>query len=259
MTYNVRNIVIALVLAAVAAILVIMYTGSVKKQADTSQTTVKVLVATTDIAAGTSADDAISGGEVKLQEIVARDQIAQPATSTSQLTGSWVAAQPIYAGQQITAAMFKPSNQTGVGPQIHGNDRAIQIPLDDDPVLLGTLQAGDHVDLVGTFTVHPSNGGSDVDVSRIIIRDVEVIKAPDADTAKGGLGGGAGSHNSVTLKVPDSVVPKITLTMHSGELWMVLRPASGSQDGQTFLATPNTVIFDGLTKKQIINAITVGG
>src|SRR5436305_940716 len=119
MTYNVRNIVIALVLAAVAAILVIMYTGSVKKQADTSQTTVKVLVATTDIAAG--------------------------------------------------------------------------------------------------------------------------------------------SHNSVTLKVPDSVVPKITLTMHSGELWMVLRPASGSQDGQTFLATPNTVIFDGLTKKQIINAITVGG
>src|SRR4051794_16641938 len=138
MTYNVRNIVIALVLAAVAAILVIMYTGSVKKQADTSQTTVKVLVATTDIAAGTSADDAISGGEVKLQEIVARDQIAQPATSTSQLTGSWVAAQPIYAGQQITAAMFKPSNQTGVGPQIHGNDRAIQIPLDDDPVLLGT-------------------------------------------------------------------------------------------------------------------------
>ena len=54
MTYNVRNIVIALVLAVVAALLVIVYTGNVQKQANNCQDTVKVLVATTDIAAGTS-------------------------------------------------------------------------------------------------------------------------------------------------------------------------------------------------------------
>ena len=39
MTYNVRNIAIALVLAGIAAFLVIMYTGNVQKQAHNSQQT----------------------------------------------------------------------------------------------------------------------------------------------------------------------------------------------------------------------------
>lgn len=259
MTYNVRNIVIALVLAAVAALLVIVYTGNVQKKANNSQDTVKVLVATTDIAAGTAAQDAISSGQLKLQDVVTRDQIANPTTDPSQIDATWVAAQPIYAGQQITGVMFKPSNETGVGPQIAGNYRAIEIPLDDDPALLGTLQAGDHVDLVGTFTVHPSNGAPDADVSRIIVRDVEVIKAPDEEASKGGLASSQGNKNHVTLKVPDTVVPKITFTLHNGELWFALRPSKGSQDGPAFLATVPSVVFDGLTTKQIRQALTVGG
>ena len=257
MTYNVRNIVIALVLAAVAALLVIVYTGNVQKQANNSQDTAKVLVATTDIAAGTAAQDAISSGQLKLEDVVTRDQIANATTDPSQIDATWVAAQPIFAGQQITGAMFKPSNETGVGPQISSNYRAIEIPLDDDPVMLGTLQAGDHVDLIGTYTVHPTNGGSDFDVSRIIVRDVEVIKAPDTEASKGGLGA-QGNQNHVTLKVPDTVVPKITFTLHGGELWFALRPGKGAQDGPTTLATVSSVIFDGLTSKQIAQAIKVG-
>ena len=52
MTYNVRNIAIALVLAGIAAFLVIMYTGNVQKQAKSQQQTTSVLVATQDIPAG---------------------------------------------------------------------------------------------------------------------------------------------------------------------------------------------------------------
>jgi formate-dependent nitrite reductase membrane component NrfD len=51
MTYNVRNIAIALVLAGIAAFLVIMYTGNVQKQAKDSQQATSVLVATADIPA----------------------------------------------------------------------------------------------------------------------------------------------------------------------------------------------------------------
>jgi flagellar basal body-associated protein FliL len=51
MTYSVRNIVIALVLAAVAAGLVILYTGNVQKQAHNSQQNVTVVVAKSAIAA----------------------------------------------------------------------------------------------------------------------------------------------------------------------------------------------------------------
>ena len=65
MTYNVRNIAIALVLAGIAAFLVIMYTGNVQKQAHNSQQTTTVLVATADIPAGTTVADAISGGQIQ--------------------------------------------------------------------------------------------------------------------------------------------------------------------------------------------------
>ena len=54
MTYSVRNIVIAVVLAVLAAVLVIMYTSNAQNQANKGQTSVTVLVAKTDIAPGTS-------------------------------------------------------------------------------------------------------------------------------------------------------------------------------------------------------------
>src|SRR4026207_334944 len=99
MTMNGSNIVIALVLAAGAALLGIVDTGNVQKKANNSQDTVKVLVATTDIAAGTAAQDAISSGQLKLQDVVTRAQIATATTAPSQIDATWVAAQPIYAGQ----------------------------------------------------------------------------------------------------------------------------------------------------------------
>ena len=56
--------------------------------------------------------------------------------------------------------------------------------------------------------------------------------------------------------MPDTVVPKITFTMHAGDdaLWLVLRPGNGSQDGPITLATVKTVIFDGLNSRQIAQA-----
>jgi hypothetical protein len=59
--------------------------------------------------------------------------------------------------------------------------------------------------------------------------------------------------------VPDTIVPKITFTLHAGEdaLWFVLRPGNQSRDGATTLATVKSVIFDGLNDQQIIAAIDV--
>jgi len=257
MTYNVRNIAIALVLAAVAAFLVIAYTGDVKKQAKSQQETIGVLKAATDIPAGTSAEEAISSGKLKVEQVVQQDEIPLALHKESELDGTLVSGQPIYEGQQITAAMFAPSSQTSIVSRIDQTYRAVEIKIGKEAILSGTLRPGDHVDLVGSYTIHSNNGGSDFDVSRVIVRDVEVIKAPDATESKGGLGG-QGNQNHVTLKVPDTVVPKITFTLHGGELWFALRPGNGAQDGPTTLATVSSVIFDGLTSKQIAQAIKVG-
>jgi pilus assembly protein CpaB len=259
MTYNVRNIAIALVLAGIAAFLVIMYTSNVQKQAHSSQQATQVLVATADIPAGTTVADAISGGQLQLRKVVQQDVIVGALTDEKSLDSSYVAKQDLFAGQQLTATMFAPSDQTRLVTQIKQNYRAIQIGLTPDELLGGTLEAGDHVDLVGTYTVHPNNGGSDYDVSRIIVRDVQVLKAPETD-ATGKLVSSA-DHPSVTLSVPDSVVPKITFTLHGGDgaLWFVLRPANGSTDGPTTLATVPSVIFEGLNARQIAAAIGVKG
>ena len=107
MTYNVRNIVIALVLAGIAAFLVIVYTSNVQKQAHNSQQTTKVLEATADVPAGTSVKDAISGGQLAAPGGRVADAIAGAPTSTT-IAGDkdLVTTQALYAGQQVTTAMF---------------------------------------------------------------------------------------------------------------------------------------------------------
>lgn len=276
MTYNVRNIVIALVLAVIAAGVVIMYTGKVQQQAHKSQQTVTVLMATADIPAGTTAQDAIAHGQLTPKSVVAQDQVPGALQATGDLDGTYVANAPLFQGQQVVSGMFVPSATTGVGPRLSGNYRAIEVPLDPNAMLYGTLKAGDHVDIVGTYTVHSTNGGADTDISRIIARDVPVMQAPEVDVTGGSkLAGGGSEKQSVILEVPDTVVPKITLTLLKGDLYLVLQPSScwsGSNANSTtpapncdtpvpFLATPTTVLLDGLTKQQIAAATSapIGG
>src|SRR5437660_115848 len=103
MTYNVRNIAIALVLAGIAAFLVIMYTGNVQKQAHSSQQDTTVLIATGDIPAGTTVADAISGGQIQSRKVIQQDVIVGALTDEKALDSSYVTKQDLYAGQQVTA------------------------------------------------------------------------------------------------------------------------------------------------------------
>ena len=43
-------------------------------------------------------------------------------------------------------------------------------------MMVGTLKAGDHVDMVGTYTVHPPTAAPTTIVSRIIVRNVPVLQ-----------------------------------------------------------------------------------
>src|SRR5207248_8496847 len=117
MTYSVRNIVIALVLAAVAAALVIVYTGSVKHQAEQSQSTVTVLVASQDIPAGTTVSDALSQGDFSTKSVIGKDVIpgALPYVGNSASRSlaaykSMATSVPVTTGAQITGGMFAASH-----------------------------------------------------------------------------------------------------------------------------------------------------
>src|SRR5919201_2516755 len=106
MTYSVRNIVIALVLAAVAAGLVILYTGNVQKQAHDSQKNVTFVVAKSAIPAGSPVKDLVDTGAFETRQVVQRDVVPGAYTSIDSLNKNYSTAGPIAAGSQVTAAMF---------------------------------------------------------------------------------------------------------------------------------------------------------
>ena len=154
MTYSVRNIVIALVLAAVAAGLVILYTGNVQKQAHDSQQNVTVVVAKSAIPAGSPVKRAHRHG--RLRDAPGRparrragrlhlDRLAQQASSRPR--------GPITAGSQITPSMFTEGTSAPITSQITGTMRAVQVAYNPNRVLDGTLKAGDHVDISWTCTI----------------------------------------------------------------------------------------------------------
>src|SRR4051794_33803559 len=214
MSYSVRNIAIALVLGVVATALVIAYTGSVRSEVAGQQATTKVLVATGDIAAGTSVGDALAQGQIAQREVVRKDAIVGALTGLGQLSDRTRIAQgPIAAGQQLTQGTFATPAQTGIRVRLKGTLRAEQISLDRNAILGGTLHAGDHVDLVGTFQV-PGSSDKEQWVSRIIVRDIEVLSM-DGD------GSSTSTPPSTILAVPDSVVPKVNFTLQAGDLYLV--------------------------------------
>ena len=141
MSYSVRNIVIALILAVVAAGLVIMYTSNVQHNADKSIKTTTVVVSKGDIVAGTPLNTLVDGGAFTTRQVATKDVVPGAFTSVKSLNTSLATATNITAGAQITPAMFSDSKDTAIVNQIHGTMRAVQFAFNANRVLGGTLKA----------------------------------------------------------------------------------------------------------------------
>lgn len=269
MTYSVRNIVIAVVLAVLAAVLVIMYTSNAQKQANSGQENVTVLVAKTDIAAGTSVSDAITAGAFETRSVVSKDVVPGALNSVASLNKDLASVGPISAGAQVTATMWSQSQQNPIVTQISGVDRALQFSLNANRVLGGTLQAGDHVDILWSGTIHPTGNDSkfgDTIVSRALFLNVPILSTYDtgaasaALTADGQAANGGGSSDGtagigVIIKLPQTQVAPFLLALSNGGVWFALRPATGAQDSPIVLTTACTLISAGLTAKQVHNDV----
>ena len=176
MTYRVRNIGIAVALAVLAALMISYYVTNYKRHVQHGASDVSVLVATKDIPLGTS------GVEVAKQHMlrtisVSRTAVVPGAISNASELGSLVATQATYAGEQVSTRRFASQAAGGVRASITGPQRVMQIPGDANQLLAGTLKTGDHVDVVGSWTYPDSS--SPLHVSRVVVRDLLVLHAPD--------------------------------------------------------------------------------
>jgi pilus assembly protein CpaB len=237
MTYRVKNIGIAVILAAFAGLLTIFYVANYKRHVQNGENNVSVLVAARDIPAGTTGSEVVEGHYLKT-ETVPRRAVVPGAISKSDQLNNLVATEQLYRGEQVTALRFGNSTELGIRAQLKGNERALQLSGDANELLAGTLKEGDHVDVLVTWQ-HPECSTCP-HVSKVIVRNLLVLTAPQ-DPATAAKLGGPNDSFSVQLRATDSQMQKMYWGRKWGALSLLLRPASNATNSPRSVDDSNTL------------------
>ncbi len=241
MTYRLRNIGIALVLALVAGFLTIFYVTNYKREVRSAEANVTVYVAAKDIPAGTSGAEMAANGMLTEQD-VARRSVTPGAISSPDQIADKVSADTIYAGEQVTTRRFTTQEARGVRAELTGTKRAIQVSGSQHQLLAGTLKDGDYVDVVGSWNVPEAKTRH---FSRVVLRDILVLKASGSPTSTEKLTNPNESSLSVLLAVTDAQAQKLFWITMNGDWSLQLRPADDAADSPPGAETAETMLRDG--------------
>jgi len=265
MTYQLRNIMIAVVLGLLAVVFTTIYVTNYRKHVQQGQSSVGVLVATTDIPAGTTGEAIVQGHMLKTVT-VPRTALTPGAVTNPDQLAKLVTTDQIIAGEQVSTRRFGGSTELGVRAQLKGNMRAIQLAANGNQVLAGTLRSGDHVDLVANIKI--DNAGSSTHFDRIVLRNLLVLRAPTGLDVKSGSGvAGLNQQVSVMLAVTDKEAPKLYYVIKNADAasssdggWALeLRPVGTAKDDPSTVESIKTVLTDGLSAGQKAQVATGGG
>jgi Flp pilus assembly protein CpaB len=262
MTYRVRNIGIAVALAAVAALMTSFYVTNYKRHVQRGEDHVTVLVAKHDIPAGTAGADVT--GELSATQVPRRSVVPGAISSPDEIKDK-VAAQQTFAGEQVTTSRFSSVAETGVQGQLKGTMRAYQIQGDGNQTLAGTLKDNDRIDIVATFNYKwvdfhggKSQASDTLTASRVVLRDIKVLKAPAGPAAGSKLTGGIDQKFPVLLAVTDSQAQKLLFIVGNASqsdsrvsAWSLeLRPVVHAADSPDHVDRVSTILLDGLNSNQ---------
>lgn len=253
MTYRLRNIVIAVALALVAALLTSFYVTNYQRNVQRDETNVHVYVAAKDIPAGTPGTEVARRGMLERTEIVRRSVVPGAISNPAQIE-DLVATQPILAGEQVSTRRFATPAERGIRAQLKGTMRAVQVPGDQNQLLAGTLRTGDRVDVVASVKVTPDK---EVYATRIVLRDIEVLKAAAAAKADVQLTS-TGAGLFALLAVTDTQVQKLFHVLKHGDWSLQLRPALNANDSPESVAWVGSILADGLRGRQL-EQLNAGG
>ena len=255
MTYRLRNILLAVVLAVLAAFLTALYVASYQNRVDSEQERVKVYVAKQDIAPGTSSADLL--GKLEQQEVARKDLVPAWMSNPKQIEGQ-ATSQWIYAGEQVTTRRFTLAGKTPIHAKLTGNFRAMAVPGTEDQLLAGILRGGDHVDVVVSFRFKEDEGGDEFTVTRILLRDIEVLRAPQTGGVDSKLASSSNNEKdgpySAILKLTDSQAQKLYLVTAGNEpheWWFDLRAPTDAVDSPESVTTAGAAVRDGLPANQL--------
>ena len=237
MTYRLRNVFIAVGLALVAMLLTLYYVTNYKRSVQNSQKSAQVYVAAHDVPAGTAGADIVKQHDLKVVSMERRDVVPGAISSSSQIRGL-VLSQPIYAGEQVTTRPFSDIAAQGIRAQLKGTLRAVQIAGDPNQVLAGTLQAGDHVDVVANLRLDTSTNSM---ATRIVLRDITVLST-GAGSALSKSSTSSSGASSVILAVTDTQVQRLFYVVKNADWTLELRPVLNAVDSPERIETLNSIM-----------------
>jgi Flp pilus assembly protein CpaB len=236
MSYRLRNIGIAVALAVLAALLTIFYVTNYKKSVQQGEDLVPVWVAARDISIGTSGSEVGDRNLLRSVEIAKRS-VVPGAISKPEQIDALVATERIYEGEQITLNRFRPLGEQGLKAQLKGRLRAFELAGNEHQLLMGTIEEGDHVDFVGSLEI-----GSGVKVTKVVLRDLLVLKAPSAGSVESKLGARPDEAFAAILAVTDAQSQKLSHVMWHGDWSLALRPVTDAADSRNAFDTSATVM-----------------
>lgn len=257
MTYRARNVGLAIVLGLGAALLVMLYVrNSGSDSTSLGQQLVNVFVASRDIAPGTPGSEI---GKNLNSQPVPRTSVVAGAISNKAQVRDLVSTAPILAGQQVTTRQFERVVQEGIAGEITRTMRAFQLAGDPNQLLVGTLAAGDRVDVIanlkytlvdfrGVVTATPSTTGENLVATRVVLRNLLVLKAPEAPAGSSNFG--STSQYSVILRLTDNQAQKLFFVTKNGDWSLQLRPAHAADDSPGSVETAGSILSDGLKSGQ---------
>jgi pilus assembly protein CpaB len=221
MTYRLRNILIAVGLAVVAALLTVFYVSNYKSTVRSDAETVSVLVAAADIPQGMLGQQIIEKKLLTTQEIPRKAIVNGTIAKPEDISGL-IATQPIYIGEQVTARRFGPLEAAGVRDSLRGTYRVMQITGDDAQLLQGVLRPGDHVDIVASIK-YPSED-SQKHFSKVVLSDVLVLRTSGEDNSQASVVDPNGGDGWVMLRLTDAQAQKLYFVYANNDWWLTLRP-----------------------------------
>jgi Flp pilus assembly protein CpaB len=242
MTYRLRNILIALGLAIIAAILVSVYVTQYKNHVENGQSGADVYVAARDIPNGTPGADLIDKKYLRKESVKRLDLVRGAITDTKQIAARYVI-EPIYEGDQLSLRRFGEAGAEGARGQLTGAQRAVEIDAKPAQVLAGTLKTGDHVDVVATW---PAPEGSSHHVSKVVLRDLLVLGAPEGGSSGGSVTSSSSGTTTVQLRVTDTQSAKLFFVVKNGEWTLAIRPPARAGDSSEALHDAITIAKEGV-------------
>jgi Flp pilus assembly protein CpaB len=243
-TYRLRNIILAVALAALAAALTSFYVSNFKKSVRDGEENVTVFVASRDIPAGTSGSKAAS--LLTATQVERKNMVTGAITSRDQVA-SLIVTDRIFKDEQAIVRRFKPMEQAGIKAELKANVRAVQISGDAHQLLAGTVKKGDRVDLLGNYKVRAGEG-EERHYARTVLRDVLVLRAPQGDFSQGKLESTVGATGSVQLAVTDAQASKLFFTIKNGDWQLDLRAVNEATDSPESLESIDTILCDGMPR-----------